>query len=139
LVDPDRIRDRLARLDRLLGLLEMVVARGESAYMADLRERLQAERALQLSIQICIDIGAHLIAERGLDQPTDYRGVFRSLVDAGVLDAQVGQRLGAAAGLRNLLVHGYADLDDTVVWQALGRLDDLRAFAHAAAREADAG
>jgi uncharacterized protein YutE (UPF0331/DUF86 family) len=136
LVDPERIRDRLERLDRLLARLDTLIAGGEDAYMADVGIRLQAERALQLCIQICLDIGAHLIGERGLDQPTDYRGVFRSLAQAEIIEAELAERLAGAAGLRNLLVHGYADLDDAAVWQALGRLEDLRAFARAAAREA---
>lgn len=137
MVDPERVRDRLARLDRLLALLETVVAEGRQPYEDDLRTRLQAERALQLAIQICIDIGAHLIAEEGLDAPSDYRGVFRSLEAAQIVDAGLAARLGEAAGLRNLLVHGYADLDDSMVWQSLGRLDDLRAFALVAARQAE--
>ena len=136
MVDPERIRDRLERLDRMLARLDSVIAEGKDAYMADVALRLQAERALQLCIQICIDIGAHLIGERGLDQPTDYRGVFRSLANAEIIDAPLADKLGDAAGLRNLLVHGYADLDDTAIWEALGRLDDIRAFARAAAREA---
>lgn len=137
MVDPERVRDRLARLDRLLALLETVVAQGRRAYGDDLKTRLQAERALQLAIQICIDIGAHLIAEEGLDAPSDYRGVFRSLEAAAIVEPDLAARLGEAAGLRNLLVHGYADLDDSVVWQSLGRLDDLRAFAAIAARQAE--
>lgn len=136
MVDPERVRDRLARLDRLLALLESVVDWGEAAYMADEGTRLQAERALQLSIQICIDIGAHLVAELGADQPGDYRGVFESLARANVIERDLAERLGEAAGLRNLLVHGYADLDDRAIWAALGRLDDLRAFAVAAGRQA---
>ena len=136
MVDPERIRDRLERLDGLLARLDAVVTEGKAAYAADVGLRLQAERALQLSIQICLDIGAHLIAERGLEQPTEYRGVFRSLADAAIIDRELAYRLADAAGLRNLLVHGYADLDDAAVWQALGRLDDIRAFARAAAREA---
>jgi uncharacterized protein YutE (UPF0331/DUF86 family) len=35
----------------------------------------------------------------------------------------------AATGLRNILVHDYIDLDESVVWGALGLLDDLREFA----------
>ena len=139
MVDADRVRDRLDRLAALLARLDDTLAAGEPAYHADPDARLKTERALQLSIQICIDVGAHLIAERGLDPPSDYRGVFQSLAGAGILDDELAERLADAAGLRNLLVHGYAELNDSAVWQALGRLDDLRAFARAAAREADAG
>ncbi len=137
MVDPDRVLDRLARLDRLLALLETVVAQGEPAYQNDLDTRLKAERALQLAIQICIDIGAHLIAELGLDAPSDYRGVFRSLQAAEIIEPHLATRLGDAAGLRNLLVHGYADLDDSAVWESFARLDDLRAFAAVAAGQAE--
>ncbi len=41
--------------------------------------------------------------------------------------------------MRDILVHGYLDVDDELVWEALGRLDDLRGFAGAARRIADAG
>jgi uncharacterized protein YutE (UPF0331/DUF86 family) len=38
-------------------------------------------------------------------------------------------RLADAAGMRNVLVHGYLDIDDEAVWGALEHLDDLREFA----------
>jgi uncharacterized protein YutE (UPF0331/DUF86 family) len=96
--------------------------------MSAWRTRLAAEHALQLAIQTCIDVGAHVVSELGLKAPADYRGVFESLCPAG-LDAQLAERLAAAAGMRNILVHGYLDVDDEAVWNALDRLADLRAFA----------
>jgi uncharacterized protein YutE (UPF0331/DUF86 family) len=134
LVDPERVRDRLGRLGRMLSVLEEVRGAGEKAYLDDLDTRLKTERALQLAVQICIDIGAHLIAELGLDQPDDYRGVFDVLKRADLIDADLADSLGEAAGQRNLLVHGYEDIDDTQIWSSLSHLDDLRAFAAAAQR-----
>jgi uncharacterized protein YutE (UPF0331/DUF86 family) len=96
--------------------------------MAQLRTRLAAEHALQLAVQTCIYIGAHLVSELGLKAPDDYRGVFASLRPAG-LDEALAERLAAAAGMRNILVHGYLDVDDQLIWDALARLDDLRSFA----------
>jgi bifunctional DNA-binding transcriptional regulator/antitoxin component of YhaV-PrlF toxin-antitoxin module len=66
----------------------------------------------------------------------DYSGVFASLVDGVVLQPDLAERVGDAAGRRNLLVHEYADMDHGKLWAALDNLDDLRAFATAAAREA---
>jgi uncharacterized protein YutE (UPF0331/DUF86 family) len=134
LVDPERVSDRLARLEHLLRLLEGVREGGEERYLADEGLRLRAERALQLSIQMCLDIAAHLGTELGLAAPGSYREVFAGLADAGAVDRGLATRLQEAAGLRNLLVHGYAELDDRRVFAALGRLDDLRAFAAVAAR-----
>jgi uncharacterized protein YutE (UPF0331/DUF86 family) len=137
LVDGERVLGRLRRLDALLEILETARAAGEDAYLSDRDLRLRTERALQLALQVCIDVGAHVISELGVDAPESYRGVFATLANAEVLEPRLAERLGMAAGLRNLLVHGYADLDDRQVWAALGRLDDLRAFAAAVARAVD--
>ena len=138
MVDADSVSSRLQRLDELLRELDDIRAGGRDAYMAEPRTRLAAERALQLAIQSCIDIGAHLISELGLKAPADYRGVFASLGPAG-LDPQLAERLAAAAGMRNILVHGYLDVDDALVWDALTRLDDLRGFAGTVREIVDAG
>jgi uncharacterized protein YutE (UPF0331/DUF86 family) len=121
----------------LLALLEGIREQGEEAFLGDVHVQLEAERALQVAIQICIDVGAHLISALGLTPPDDFRGVFTSLRQAGVLDADLAERLGDAAGLRNLLVHGYADIDHRRLWHSLGALDDLRQFAAAAASAAE--
>jgi uncharacterized protein YutE (UPF0331/DUF86 family) len=134
LVDPERVRERLSRLEPLLALLEEVRAGGEQAYLSGPKTMLATQHALQLAVQICIDVGAHLIAELGLPPADDYQGVFTSLRKAGVVDAELASRLRSAAGMRNLLVHLYAEVDDGKVWEALARLDDLRDFAVAVNR-----
>lgn len=128
MVDPESVEARLSRLAQLLAELERIRIEGRSAYDADLRAHLATQRALQLAIQTCIDIGAHLIAERDLEMPSDYRGVFTVLQSLG-LSAQLAERLASAAGLRNILVHDYLDIDDDLIWNALEDLDDLRSFA----------
>lgn len=50
---------------------------------------------------------------------------------------RLAERLGSAADMRNVLVHGYLDVDDEAVWDAFGRLDDLREFAGAVRTIAD--
>jgi len=131
-VDADSVFAKLARLDSLLGVLEGVQARGKTAVMSDAHVQLEVERALQVSIQICIDIGAHLVSELGLRPAEDYQGVFTSLASHGAIDSDLAGRLGNAAGLRNLLVHDYGDIDYARLWDTLGELDDLRSFASVA-------
>lgn len=128
MVDPEGIAARVERLGPLLEELEQIEGGGRDAYMASFRTRLAAAHAIQLAVQICIDVGAHLIAEKGLPAPSDYRGVFEGLQGAG-LDKDLAARLGDAAGMRNILVHDYLEVDDEQVWEALARLDDLREFA----------
>jgi uncharacterized protein YutE (UPF0331/DUF86 family) len=128
LVDAESIEARLSRLAELLDELEQIRADGRLAYLSDFRTRLATQHALQLAVQTCIDIGAHLIAELNLTLPSDYRGIFTALLPTG-LDAELGDRLGRAAGMRNILVHDYLDLDHEVILSALESLEDLRRFA----------
>lgn len=128
MVDAEGLATRLDPLGPLLAELEDIRAGGRDAYLADFRLRLAAQHAIQLAIQISIDAGAHVVSELGLPPPSDYRGIFASLRSAG-LDDRLAGSLGEAAGMRNVLVHGYIELDDEQLWQALARLDDLRAFA----------
>jgi len=139
LVDAERIGVRLDRIERVIERLEEIRAAGEEDYLADDRLRAMSERWLQLAIQGCIDIGAQLVAELSVDPPTDYAGVFTALAAAGHLDTELAKGLARAAGLRNVLVHMYLDLDDREVFASLHGLDDLREFARVAQRLADTG
>lgn len=75
MVDAESVRSRIDHLGGLVEELDAIRGGGRDAYMNEWRTRLAAERALQLAIQTCIDISAHLIAELGLRAPEDYRGV----------------------------------------------------------------
>jgi uncharacterized protein YutE (UPF0331/DUF86 family) len=129
LVDRAAVEARLARLDRELSMIERVRGAGRDRFLADDGLQHQAERALQLVIQICLDVGVHLVAARGLRAPDEYRDVFERLSREDTLDAALAERLEEAVGLRNLLVHGYVDLDPALIWEKLGEVEDLRAFA----------
>lgn len=132
MVDADRVASRLERLDQLIATLEIAHRDGRQAIEGDERSRLAVLHALQLSIQICLDVGAHLVAEGGLGGLDDYADVFRSLERGGVLGSELSARLVDAAGMRNVIVHEYLTVDFDRIWRALERLDDLRDYARAA-------
>lgn len=128
MVDRERLLARIQRVEELVIVLEGVRQGGKKRLLGDRHTQLETERALQVAIQACIDIGAQLVAERTLPAPDDYRGIFESLEAAGMLDQRLARQLGDAAGLRNILVHGYLDVDLERLWSSLTDLDDLRAF-----------
>jgi uncharacterized protein YutE (UPF0331/DUF86 family) len=129
LVDRAAVEARLTRLDRELSMIEQVRSAGRDRFLTNDGLQHQAERALQLALQICLYVGVHLVAARGLRAPDEYRDVFERLSREDTLDAALAERLKDAVGQRNLLVHGYVDLDAALVWEKLGEVEDLRAFA----------
>lgn len=116
MVDPESVVARLARLAELLLALDRVRDAGIDAYLADADLRAATERRLQLAIQACVDVGAHLVSELNLEPAADYGSVFHSLARAGIVDAELSVRLASAAGQRRLLVHDYLAIDDRRVF-----------------------
>ncbi|MDQ3972997.1 MAG: DUF86 domain-containing protein [Actinomycetota bacterium] len=105
--------------------------RGRDPFLHDLATQAQAERHLQLAIQSAIDIAMHVLAENSAETPEDYGAAFTLLARHGLLDDDLANRLRLAAGLRNILVHGYLDVDPQRVWEHLNRLSVLVDFAAA--------
>jgi uncharacterized protein YutE (UPF0331/DUF86 family) len=82
-----------------------------------------------VAIEACIDAGEHVIASEGLRAPTDFADVFASLAESERLPADLVPNLQRMARFQNLLVHGYARVDDGQVIDVLtSRLGDLDAF-----------
>jgi uncharacterized protein YutE (UPF0331/DUF86 family) len=101
----------------------------------DLRVRRFVEHTLQLAIQACIDVGSHLCSAWRLGEAETSADVFRRLVDHGRLDAGLGATLRLMVGLRNVLVHGYDEVNLAVVEDVLAnRLGDFGLFVAAIRR-----
>jgi len=75
--------------------------------------------AMLISIQSCIDIANHIIAQRDLRRPSTYRETFEILTEAGVIPQELGEELADLAGFRNVLVHLYWRIDLQRVYEIL--------------------
>ena len=64
--------------------------------------------ATEGAISICTNLGARLANKT----PDSYAQCLQILATAGILSMDLAQRMGNIARFRNLLVHGYADVDD---------------------------
>lgn len=85
MTDPEPVRARLALLAEYLGDLEAVQDASLEQFVADKKLRRYVERTLQLAVECCLDIGHHIISDRGLREPEDNRDVFRVLGEAGYI------------------------------------------------------
>ena len=89
------------------------------AYAADPVHRRAVERSLHVAIEACLDIGRRVISQERLPYPADNREVFTVLVVAGIVPRDLLADLHAMAGFRHLLVHDYARMDDSRVFEIL--------------------
>jgi uncharacterized protein YutE (UPF0331/DUF86 family) len=128
-LDDQTVRRHLASLQMALSQLRGHAGRTLALLQTDLDELWTVERGLQLCAQNALDIATHIAASAGRDVP-DYASAFDALSAIGVLDPDFVARFRAIAGFRNLLVHGYIEVDVPRVHQLLNqRLDDFAEFA----------
>lgn len=129
------IATRLGRLREYLQFLKRLRRYPLSRFVDDPIIRGSAERYLHLAIECCLDLGNHVIADRALRQPQDYKDVFLILGEAKILPAAFAKRIAPMGGFRNILVHDYLRVDPAIVHQVIStRLMDLERFARAFAK-----
>jgi len=132
MVDPRKVRSLLGRLAERSGELSRYAERERDAYLADRQGILASKYLLINVIEDALAVANHVVASEGYRSPGDYADSFRVLEEHGLLSGDLAERLAAAAGFRNLLVHEYARIDDRRVHAFLTEgVDDLRAFAAA--------
>jgi len=80
------------------------------------------------AIEGCVDVAHHLAASERWGAADTNAAVFALLARHGVVSTESAGQLAAAVGLRNVLVHRYADVNDELVIAGLNELDDLTRF-----------
>ncbi|MEQ3553096.1 DUF86 domain-containing protein [Pseudonocardia nematodicida] len=140
MVDPLRFRALLDRLGTEIVALRRLSRRDAAELLADEDVLAAIKYRFVVAIEACIAAGRHLVAAGGLRTPRDYADVFTVLGEAGMLPARLVSDLREIARFRNLLVHGYAAVEDDRVVQILHtRLDDLEKVRAALAAAAGRG
>jgi uncharacterized protein YutE (UPF0331/DUF86 family) len=76
---------------------------------------------LQMAVQNCLDIAAHIISDEGMGVPGSNNEMFYLLEENGYIDRQVVEKMIAAVGFRNLVVHEYGKLDLEEVYKIASR------------------
>ena len=135
MIDGEIIATRLSKLREALRRLQGIAAKGLSEYLASDTDKALAEHFLRLALEAMLDTGNHLIAAKGFRKPLQLRDIPLILAENAAIATELAERLALAAGLRNRLVHGYADIDHTLIHGVLQEgLKDLQAFAEAVGR-----
>lgn len=128
MTDRHLIEKKLAFLETCVADLRRMAAPDDLE--RDIKERRFVEHTLQVGIQAALDVAAHIVSDNRLGEPSTNQQLFTLLANAGWVDARLAGVLRAAVGFRNVVVHGYADVDVRIVRDVLtNRLDDLLAFA----------
>ena len=133
MTDPALVAKKLALIESCLSDLRRL-ARPE-ALATDVREQRFVEHTLQGASQSALDVASHIVSDRRLGEPRTNRELFDLLERDGWLEAPLAGTMRNMAGFRNVLVHGYNDVDLAVVRDIIANhLGDVEAFVDAVRR-----
>ena len=123
-LNADVIGARLQQIRVMLRDLEGVGAVDAERLEAEPVTRAAVERFVQAIVDLAIDVNSHIeVAELG-EAPATGRQSFEYLVRCEAIDADLADRIAGAAGLRNVLVHRYVDIDVAKVAEAVPEVLD---------------
>lgn len=129
MVDRDKIEGLIRHLQQYTAYLQEIVVQDQGEFLGDPRSIGSARYYLQVSIETCINIANHIIATDRLRGPKDYKDSFQVLNEAGILPDDFTRTMRELAGLRNLLVYLYWDVDDQMVYEGIrSELGDFETF-----------
>lgn len=133
MTDPELLFKKLALIETCVRELRELGRLDELE--RSVRERRFVEHTLQIAIQAALDVGSHIVSDRRYGEPSSNRALFDLLQHNNWLPATLTVTLSDMAGFRNVLVHGYADVNLDIVRDVVANhLGDLLEFVAAIRR-----
>ncbi|MDI6739884.1 MAG: DUF86 domain-containing protein [Candidatus Edwardsbacteria bacterium] len=94
-------------------------------YEAFEKAHYTVERLLELLSVTASDVIFHLLVQRDEPAPSSYSAAFLRAGEIGLIDADLAGHLSRAAGMRNILVHGYETADQRLVYENIPNALDI--------------
>lgn len=125
-MSPDVVSKKLASM---AGYLKDLQPHKDISFDEFMGKHYEIERILELLVITASDIVFHLISAKGEPVPTSYRAAFLRAGEMGVMSGELSKSLALGAGLRNILVHEYEEIDYRLVHNSIPlAIRDFSAF-----------
>jgi uncharacterized protein YutE (UPF0331/DUF86 family) len=125
----DVIVNKAASIERCLRRIQEEYAGDVQNLVANQTKQDAIILNLQRACETAIDLAMYMVSQRKLGVPQDSRDAFSLLQTAGILPADLAQRMQRMVGFRNVAVHEYARLNLDVVRTIITKqMGDFRTF-----------
>jgi len=128
MLDKNRILSKLDELDSYLSELESVMPKSYGEYVGSIEKKRSCERLMHILIECVIDICALIVKGLRLGLPAEEEDLFEKLEKEKIISKEMKEKLISMRGFRNVLVHRYAEVDDELVFENLGNINDFEEF-----------
>jgi uncharacterized protein YutE (UPF0331/DUF86 family) len=118
-IDSEVVLVRLRLIAKYRNTLEEFNSVSFDEYLGDFRQQLIVERLLQLMVEAATDINTYLLVQLHQVSPATYFDSFIEAGRQGIITPKLAAKLAQSAGMRNILVHQYKDIDNRIVFDAI--------------------
>ncbi len=81
MISSEVINAMIDLIEENIRLIEETKSQGYESFSSSFRDIQAAKHSLQEAIEACLDIGSHIIAEKGFRRPDDYKDIYKVLED----------------------------------------------------------
>jgi len=140
MIDENLVLAKASRVEDHLRRIQEKRSVTSDEFLADLDRQESILFNLQMAIQNCIDIAAHIISDEELGVAGSTNEMFYMLQENGYLAPELAEKMIAAVGFRNLIVHEYGNVDLKKVYQIAHQdVGDLKAYLRAVIEKSGIG
>ena len=117
------------KLELLITYINDLKLHQHDSYDEFLNDHYSVERLIELIVMTATDILMHIISILKKPTPPSYRDTYISAGNDQLISLSLAEKLANAAGMRNILVHQYDNIDNMLVHQAINDvINDFSAF-----------
>lgn len=128
-IDRNIILNRFKQMDELIQNLQEIKKKSKEEFISNYLVYLSAQRALETCINICIDIGNHILSLNKNGMPETYGDIFIELSKLGLINKEIEKKLIKMVKFRNLLGHLYLEISNEKIYEILQEnLGDFNLF-----------
>ena len=129
MIDKILVEKKLRRIEEFLRELKNVEIGTIEEFKENVITRRFVERNIELAIEQMIEICKHFVSGLDLSEPETYSECFDMLAKEGVILEQSLDTFKSMVRFRNILIHAYEGVDDSITYGIYKRrLDDFEIF-----------
>ncbi|MEA4924301.1 MAG: DUF86 domain-containing protein [Syntrophomonadaceae bacterium] len=117
--DKDKICAKLDRLYNYYEELKNLSVISLEEYKCNSIYRRAIERTMQLIVECATDINNMILRMNGSKGASDYFNSFIDIAELNIIPVEFALQIAPSTGLRNILVHEYEEIDDTIVYRSI--------------------
>jgi len=110
---------KLERFNKGIEILEELKRYDKEYFIVDLKTLSIAERNIQFCTEFLIDLSSYILSKLDIEIPETYKEIVEKIYVIKIVDDDLKDKLIDIVGLRNIIVHMYADVKAELIFDNL--------------------